>query len=98
METLKCRLKKQGLPPGSCLVKVDGKHQPACQATLKYEKGDIYRLITSVHQFFVFHAFFQDVLSCVPGPILYLAEIPGVTFPAGEIASGLIYGEIIFRP
>jgi pyruvate-formate lyase-activating enzyme len=48
METSKCRLKKQDLPPGSCLVKVDGKNQPACQATLRYENGDIYRLITSV--------------------------------------------------
>ena len=35
--------------PGSCLAKVNGKHQPACQATLKYENGDIHRLITSVH-------------------------------------------------
>lgn len=49
METSKCQLKKQGLAPGSCLVKVDGKHQLACQATLKYEQGNIYRLITSVH-------------------------------------------------
>ena len=49
METSKCHLKKQGLLPGSCLVKVNGKHQPACQATLKYEKGNIHRLITSVH-------------------------------------------------
>ncbi len=49
METSKCQLKKQGLLPGSCLVKIDGKRRPACQATLKYEKGDIYRLITSVH-------------------------------------------------
>ncbi len=49
METSKCQLKKQGLAPGSCLVNVDGKHQHACQATLKYEQGNIYRLITSVH-------------------------------------------------
>jgi pyruvate-formate lyase-activating enzyme len=49
METSKCQLKKQDLPPGSCLVKVDRKKQPACQATLRYENGDIYRLITSVH-------------------------------------------------
>ncbi len=45
----KMSAQKQGLAPGSCLAKVDGKHQPACQATLKYENGDIYRLITSVH-------------------------------------------------
>ena len=49
METSTCQLKKQGFLPGSCLVKVDGKHQPACEATLKYEKGNIQRLITSVH-------------------------------------------------
>ena len=49
MEPSSCHLKKQGLRPGICLVKVDAKHQPACQATLKYEKGDIYRLITTVH-------------------------------------------------
>jgi len=49
MKTSKCQLIKQGRTLGSCLVKVDGKLRPACQATLKYEKGDIYRLITSVH-------------------------------------------------
>ena len=49
MEPSECQLKKQGLSPGSCLVKVDGKRQPACQATLKYEDGEPYRLITSVH-------------------------------------------------
>jgi pyruvate-formate lyase-activating enzyme len=49
VETSKCQLKKQGFTPGSCLVKVDGKRRPACQATLKYERRDIYRLITSVH-------------------------------------------------
>ena len=49
MKTSKCQLKKQGLGPGSCLVKVDEKHQLACQATLKTENGVIHRLITSVH-------------------------------------------------
>lgn len=49
MKPSKCRLKKQGRSPGSCLVKVDGKRQPACQATLKYENGEPYRLITSIH-------------------------------------------------
>jgi pyruvate-formate lyase-activating enzyme len=47
MKSSKCQLRKQGLAPGSCLVKVEGKHRPACQATLKHEKDDIYRLITS---------------------------------------------------
>jgi pyruvate-formate lyase-activating enzyme len=49
METPKCQLKKQNLPPGSCLVEVDGNKQPACQATLKTKGGELYRLITSVH-------------------------------------------------
>ncbi len=49
MKVSKCQLKKQGFSPGSCMVNVDGNHQPACRATLKYENGDIFRLITSVH-------------------------------------------------
>ena len=49
METSKCQLIKQGRAPGSCLVKVDGKRRPACQATLKYEKEELCRLIISVH-------------------------------------------------
>ncbi len=49
MKPSECRLKKQGLSPGSCLVKVDEMRQPACQATLKYENGEPYRLITSIH-------------------------------------------------
>ena len=44
-----CRLKEQGLRPGSCRVKIDGKHALACKATLKRENGKWYRLITSVH-------------------------------------------------
>ncbi|MBW2470310.1 MAG: radical SAM protein [Deltaproteobacteria bacterium] len=49
METAKCRLKEQGFSAGSCAVEADGKRRLACQATLKYKNGDIYRLITSVH-------------------------------------------------
>ena len=45
----KCRLVKQGLPPGSCLVKVGDDQRPACRATLRYENGKPKRLITSVH-------------------------------------------------
>ena len=45
----KCRLKKEGHDTGSCLVKTDGKRQPACQATLKFEKGGPCRLITAIH-------------------------------------------------
>lgn len=49
MEPATCRLKNQGLPPGSCLVLADGRRLPACQATLRTKAGDIQRLITSVH-------------------------------------------------
>jgi len=33
VDVLKCTLKEQGLEPGSCLVKVNGKRIPACRAT-----------------------------------------------------------------
>ena len=49
METSKCRLKKQGFSAGKCTVEADGKQQLACRATLKYENGQIQRLITSIH-------------------------------------------------
>ena len=49
MEAPKCQLKEQGFAPGSCLVKVNGKRRPACRATLKHEKKNIYRLVTSIH-------------------------------------------------
>ena len=49
MQTVKCRLKKQNLPPGSCRVEANGKHALACQATLKSVDREILRLVTSVH-------------------------------------------------
>ncbi|MBW2030348.1 MAG: radical SAM protein [Deltaproteobacteria bacterium] len=49
IESVKCQLKKQGFPPGRCLVKTGAKRRTACQVTLKYEDGVPYRLITSVH-------------------------------------------------
>ncbi|MFH1931446.1 MAG: hypothetical protein ABIN18_07670 [Pseudomonadota bacterium] len=49
MDVFKCTLKEQGLEPGSCLVKMNGKRVPACRATLRYEHKKIYRLITSIH-------------------------------------------------
>ena len=49
METSKCQLTKQGFLPGSCLVKVDDRRRPACHVTLKDEKENISRLVTSVH-------------------------------------------------
>ncbi|NIS67926.1 MAG: hypothetical protein GTO12_02930, partial [Proteobacteria bacterium] len=48
-EKADCHLKKQGFTPGSCGVKVDGKQNLACQATLKRIDGRPHRLITSVH-------------------------------------------------
>jgi len=48
-ETTVCNLKKQGLTPGSCRVKVSGKEKLACQATLRWVDGTPHRLITSVH-------------------------------------------------
>lgn len=44
-----CRLKSQGFRMGSCLVESDGKKVHACKATLKMEKNQIFRLITSIH-------------------------------------------------
>ena len=49
MQTVKCRLKKQNIPQGSCLVEINGKHSTACQVTLKYIDSEPHRLITSVH-------------------------------------------------
>lgn len=72
---------------------------PAASACLLCMPGSrSFSLFLKVHQLFVSHAFLQEVLRSVPGPILYFAEIPWVAFSTGEIASGLIYGEIIFRP
>ncbi|MGD2271703.1 MAG: radical SAM protein [Desulfobacterales bacterium] len=47
--TIICNLKKQGLSPGSCLVKSDNKRALACQTTLKQENNKIHRMITSIH-------------------------------------------------
>ena len=49
MQTVKCRLKNQKIPQGSCRVETDGKVALACQATLKYIDNEPHRLITSVH-------------------------------------------------
>lgn len=48
-EATVCRLKEQGFAAGSCRVKVDGKHRLACQATLRWENDQWYRLIPSIH-------------------------------------------------
>jgi hypothetical protein len=71
---------------------------PAASACLlRMPGGRLFPRLLKVHQPFVFHAFVQDIPRCVPGAILYFAEIPRVTFSAGKIASGLIYGKIVFR-
>ena len=49
MPTHKCRLKSQGFSAGSCMVETEGRSQLACQATLKIEENEVWRLITSVH-------------------------------------------------
>jgi pyruvate-formate lyase-activating enzyme len=49
MEAVQCRLKAQGLSPGSCRVTVNGSYALACQATLKQEEGRLYRLMSSIH-------------------------------------------------
>jgi pyruvate-formate lyase-activating enzyme len=50
MKPPSCRLKDQGLSPGSCLVEAGAGRRLACQATLKTVSGSPpQRLITSVH-------------------------------------------------
>ena len=50
---------------------------PATSASLLCMPGGRpFPWLLQAHQLFVFHAFLQDVLRCVPGPILYFAEIP----------------------
>ena len=44
-----CNMAKQGFPPGSCLVKLpNGEQKLACQATLKREGGQYYRVISGI--------------------------------------------------
>ncbi|MHC1586411.1 MAG: radical SAM protein [Candidatus Hecatellaceae archaeon] len=45
-----CALVRQGYEAGSCLTKLpDGSLKPACQATLRRERGEWFRLIRSAH-------------------------------------------------
>jgi hypothetical protein len=50
-----------------------------------------------VHDRLVGHCFFQDISGRVPVALFDLAEIPGMTFAAGEIAARLINGEVVLR-
>ncbi len=45
----KCRLLEQGFSPGSCATWHQGKKEPACRVTLKWEDDKPYRLIKSTH-------------------------------------------------
>jgi pyruvate formate lyase activating enzyme len=49
MEPRQCRLKDQGLKPGSCAVKVGDHHALACQATLSEDSKGPSRLISTIH-------------------------------------------------
>jgi hypothetical protein len=51
-----------------------------------------------IYDLFIGNRFFEDVLGRIPIAIFHFTEIPGVTFPTGEITPGLINGEIVFRP
>ncbi len=49
MEPRQCRLKDQGLTPGSCAVRVGDHHAPACRATLNEDPKGLLRLVRSIH-------------------------------------------------
>jgi len=49
MQEVDCELVRQGYKRGSCLVADGGRSIPACQATLSYRGGEIYRRIKSIH-------------------------------------------------
>ncbi len=45
-----CEMVKQGFTMGACRTHLeDGRSEPACKATLKYEQGRYFRVITSMH-------------------------------------------------
>jgi len=50
-----------------------------------------------VDDLFIGHGLFENILRRIPTAIFHFTEIPGVTFPTGEITPGLIDGEIVFR-
>ncbi len=58
-------------------------------------RGSVSRL-TDRYFLFIFFARLQNVGRRPPIAFGDLCEIPGVTFPAGEITAGLVNGEIIF--
>ena len=51
-----------------------------------------------INDLFVGHRLLEDIVGRIPAPIFHLAEIPGMTFAAGEVAPGLIDGKIVLRP
>jgi hypothetical protein len=50
-----------------------------------------------VYDRLVGHGFFEDLSRRVPVALFHLAEIPRMTFPAGEIAPRLINREVVLR-
>ena len=49
-KAISCRMVKQGFSKGACEVALkEGITKPACIATLKFENGQYYRVITSMH-------------------------------------------------
>jgi hypothetical protein len=53
--------------------------------------------LSNRHFFFVFLARLQDIGSRPPITLGNFCEIPGMTFSAGEVTTGLVNGKVIFR-
>jgi hypothetical protein len=53
--------------------------------------------LSNRHLFFIFFAGLQDIRRGPPIAFGNPCEIPGMTFSAGEVTTGLVNGEVIFR-
>jgi len=53
--------------------------------------------LSNRHLFFIFLARLQDFHGRPPIAFGNSCEIPGMTFSAGEVTTGLVNGEVIFR-
>ena len=49
------------------------------------------------YQFIVSEGLLENILRRKPTTVLDFAKVPGMTFAAGKVASGLIYRQIVFR-
>jgi hypothetical protein len=54
--------------------------------------------LSKCHSFLILFTRFQHLIGRPPISFGHLGETPGVTLPAGEVATRLINGQIIFRP